>query len=239
TVRLGIGDAHRRFLGNAARSLRDVGGAYRDRAGRAALGASRARGTAIHDRRRHQRDPAQHHRRAGPRTAKGLNPSMASVSASPHNVMARLGPAIHEGNADAGHKAEHDDGFDGERLNISTGLSPAGGISIEDVDPSQPLAPEVKGAVWRAFLAHHIVLFPGHFLTREQQFAFAAHFGEVEVHGAHRGETKRYDIAHVMPNLDADGNPVLRTSKPANYHWHTDKPYHAAPPMLTILRAVE
>jgi taurine dioxygenase len=42
-----------------------------------------------------------------------------------------------------------------------------------------------------------------------------------------------------MSNLDADGNPVLRVSKAANYHWHTDKPYHLAPPMLTILRAVE
>jgi taurine dioxygenase len=42
-----------------------------------------------------------------------------------------------------------------------------------------------------------------------------------------------------MTNLDADGKPVLRVSKAANYHWHTDKPYHPAPPMLTMLRAVE
>jgi taurine dioxygenase len=104
---------------------------------------------------------------------------------------------------------------------------------------SGPLSPELKHAIWRAFLAHHVVVFPEQFLTREEQFAFAANFGEVEVHGAHRGESKRYDIAHVMSNLDADGNPVLRISKAANYHWHTDKPYHPAPPMLTMLRAVE
>jgi len=129
--------------------------------------------------------------------------------------------------------------FAGTTEFIAETLSPAGGVRIEGVDLSQPLPAELKDAVWRAFLAHQLVLFPGQLLTREQQFAFAAHFGEVEVHGAHRGENKRYDIAHVMTNLDADGNPVLRTSRAANYHWHTDKPYHAAPPMLTMLRAVE
>jgi alpha-ketoglutarate-dependent taurine dioxygenase len=118
-------------------------------------------------------------------------------------------------------------------------LAAAGGVRIAGVELSEPLSPELKDTIWRAFLAHHIVVFAGQFLTREQQFAFAANFGEVEVHGAHRGEAKRYDVAHVMSNLDPDGNPVLRVSKAANYHWHTDKPYQATPPMLTMLRAVE
>ena len=60
------------FSGDAARPLRDP--RDRDRAGarRAALDASRAGRAAIHDRRRHQRDPAQHHRRAGARLAEGM-----------------------------------------------------------------------------------------------------------------------------------------------------------------------
>jgi alpha-ketoglutarate-dependent taurine dioxygenase len=124
-------------------------------------------------------------------------------------------------------------------LDTSERLFPAGRIRIEDVDLSRPLSPELKDAIWQAFLAHHVVVFPGQLLNREEQFAFAANFGEVEVHGAHRGESKRYEVAHVMSNLDADGNPVLRVSKAANYHWHTDKPYHLVPPMLTMLRAVE
>jgi alpha-ketoglutarate-dependent taurine dioxygenase len=118
-------------------------------------------------------------------------------------------------------------------------LSPAGGVRIAGVDLSRPLSLEVKDAIVEAFLAHHIVAFPEQSLTREQQFAFAANFGDVEVHGAHRGESKRYGVAHVMSNLDADGNPVVRISKAANYHWHTDKPYHPVPPLLTMLRAVE
>ena len=118
-------------------------------------------------------------------------------------------------------------------------LSPAGGVRIAGVDLAQPLSPELKDAIVAAFLAHHIVVFPEQSLTREQQFAFAANFGEVEVHGAHRGESKRYGVAHVMSNLGADGNPTFRFSRAANYHWHTDKPYHPAPPMLTTLYAVE
>ena len=42
-----------------------------------------------------------------------------------------------------------------------------------------------------------------------------------------------------MSNLDAAGNPTFRISRAANYHWHTDKPYHPAPPLLTMLHAIE
>ena len=118
-------------------------------------------------------------------------------------------------------------------------LAAAGGVRVTGVDLSLPLTPALKDAIVDAFLAHHVVVFPDQRLTREQQFAFAANFGEVEVHGAHRGETKRYGVAHVMSNLDADGNPAIRISRAANYHWHTDKPYHPAPPLLTTLYAVE
>jgi alpha-ketoglutarate-dependent taurine dioxygenase len=118
-------------------------------------------------------------------------------------------------------------------------LSLAGGVTIAGVDLSLPLSQELKDVIVEAFLAYHVVVFPDQRLTREQQFAFAANFGEVEVHGAHRGESKRYGVAHVMSNLDADGNPTIRVSRAANYHWHTDKPYHPAPPLLTTLYAVE
>jgi alpha-ketoglutarate-dependent taurine dioxygenase len=76
-------------------------------------------------------------------------------------------------------------------------------------------------------------------LTREQQAKFAADFGQVEAHGRERGENKRQDVAHVMSNLDPNGNPTIRASPAANCHWHTDKPYRAAPPSLTLLYAVE
>ncbi|MGD9614059.1 MAG: TauD/TfdA dioxygenase family protein [Alphaproteobacteria bacterium] len=118
-------------------------------------------------------------------------------------------------------------------------LSPAGGVRIAGLDLSLPLPPDRIAAIRAAILAHHVVVLPGQSLTRERQFAFAANFGEVEAHGRERGETKRRDVAHVLSNLDADGNPTIRVSPAANYHWHTDKPYRSAPPSLTLLYAVE
>jgi alpha-ketoglutarate-dependent taurine dioxygenase len=121
----------------------------------------------------------------------------------------------------------------------SAPLSPAGGVRIAGIDIAQPLLPELRDAIVEAFLVHHIVVFPDQSLSREQQFAFAANFGEVEAPEARRANAKRHGVAHVMSNLGADGKPTVRISRAANYHWHTDKPYNPAPPLLTTLHAVE
>src|SRR5579863_3540085 len=118
-------------------------------------------------------------------------------------------------------------------------LSPAGGARIAGADLSCPLAAELKAAILAAFRAHHVVIFPDQRLTREAQFRFAANFGEVEPHRPRGAADKRYEVAHVLSNLDAAGRPVARRSPAANYHWHTDKPYYPAPPLLTTLYAVE
>jgi alpha-ketoglutarate-dependent taurine dioxygenase len=139
----------------------------------------------------------------------------------------------------AGSQSSLNVGDPNQNLDALARLSAAGGVRIEGVDLAQPLSPELKHAIVEAFLAHHIVVFPDQSVTREQQFAFAANFGEVEAHGAHRSGAKRYAVAHVLSNLGADGNPTVKISRAANYHWHTDKPYHPAPPLLTTLYAVE
>ncbi len=119
-------------------------------------------------------------------------------------------------------------------------LSPAAGLSIAGLDLRQPLSNALRDRLLSAFHEHHVLVFRDQLLSREQQYAFAARFGEVERHGGARAAGKRYAVAHVISNLGADGNPVDRSSSPvSNYRWHTDKPYHAAPPMLTMLHAVE
>jgi taurine dioxygenase len=114
-------------------------------------------------------------------------------------------------------------------------LSPAGGVEISGIDLAQPLVAEPKLEILAAFLDHHLVVFPDQTLTREQQYAFAANFGEVEPHG-----DKHRPVAHVISNLGPDSNPVDRSSSPvSNYRWHTDKSYRAVPPLSTMLYAVE
>jgi alpha-ketoglutarate-dependent taurine dioxygenase len=123
-------------------------------------------------------------------------------------------------------------------LVVGPRLSAAGGIAITGIDLAEPLSPEPEAQILEAFLDHHVVVFPGQVLTREQQYAFARNFGEVEPSG--QPGSKRYEVAHVISNLDKDGNPVDRSSSPvSNYRWHTDKSYHAVPPALTMLYGVE
>ena len=117
--------------------------------------------------------------------------------------------------------------------------TPAAGVAIMGADLSRPLPPGLREAILAALLRHHVVIFPGQTLTREQQFVFTAAFGAVEPSRARGGETKRQGVAHVLSNLDENGNPVARSSPAGNDHWHTDKPYEPVPPALTTLYAVE
>ena len=124
------------------------------------------------------------------------------------------------------------------RLVIGPRLSAAGGVAITGIDLAEPLPPEPKVQILKAFGDHHVVVFPGQALTREQQYAFARNFGEIEPSG--QSGSKRHAVAHVISNLDKDGNPVDRSASPvSNYRWHTDKSYHAVPPLLTMLYGVE
>jgi len=119
-------------------------------------------------------------------------------------------------------------------------LSQAGGITISGLDLSRPLSPVIREQIRAAFRDYHVLVFPNQILSRVQQFAFTAEFGTVECHRARNGQTKRYATAHVITNLDNEGNPVDRSSSPvSNYRWHTDKSYQPVPPMLTALYAVE
>ncbi len=123
---------------------------------------------------------------------------------------------------------------------IESRLSPAGGVVISGIDLSQPISAGEIARILDAFHKHHIVVFREQALSREQQFAFSAKFGEVEHSLMRRSTHKRYAVAHVISNLDENDNPVDRSSSPvSNYNWHTDKPYYLAPPMMTTLYAVE
>ena len=120
-------------------------------------------------------------------------------------------------------------------LVVGPRLSAAGGVAITGIDLAKPLPAEPKARISEAFRDHHVVVFPGQALTRERQYEYARNFGEVERHGGRRSGDKRYAVAHVISNLDKDGNPVDRSFSPvSNYRWHTDKSYRAVPPLLTM-----
>jgi taurine dioxygenase len=123
-------------------------------------------------------------------------------------------------------------------LVVGPRLSAAGGIAITGIDLARPLSPQSQTRILEALCDHHIVVFAGQALTREQQYEFARTFGGVEPSGQPGG--KRHAVAHIISNLDKDGKPVDRSSSPVgNHRWHTDKAWHAVPPSLTMLYGVE
>ena len=85
---------------------------------------------------------------------------------------------------------------------LGSPLSEAGGVTITGIDLSSPLPPSRREQIREAFRVHHVVVFPEQALSREQQFAFIANFGEIERHGVRNAQTKRYAAAHVISNLD-------------------------------------
>jgi taurine dioxygenase len=123
-------------------------------------------------------------------------------------------------------------------LTVGRRLSEAGGVAITGIDLVEPLPAGPKARILAAFRDHHILVFPGQTLGREQQYLFARNFGEVEA--SRQPGNKQHAVAHVISNLDKDGNPVDRSSSPvSNHRWHTDKSWHTVPPSLTMLYGVE
>jgi taurine dioxygenase len=119
-------------------------------------------------------------------------------------------------------------------------LDASGGIELTGLDLSQPLAAADRDRILRLFRAHPIMVFRGQSLTREQQFAFTSHFGEIETrHVGRHVDALRYTAVHTVSNLGPDGQPIAIPTERGNYYWHTDKSYHAVPSLLTMLHAVE
>jgi taurine dioxygenase len=118
-------------------------------------------------------------------------------------------------------------------------LSPAGGVAITGADLSRPLSPAFRDAILAAFRDHHIVVFRDQDLSRDEQLAFTRQFGDIEEHVGRHTAAARYGLVHMVTNLGDDGQPTTRLTQSGNYHWHTDKSYHAVPSLMTLLHAKE
>src|SRR5258708_28392442 len=115
---------------------------------------------------------------------------------------------------------------------IGERLSEPIGVAIDDIDLSRPLSGAARDRIVTALLDRHVVVFPGQALSREQQYAFTAQFGEVESHGGGR-PGNRQDVAHVTALLGACLNPLDRVSQGPNTRGRPHKPYADPPPPLS------
>src|SRR3954454_6516118 len=122
---------------------------------------------------------------------------------------------------------------------IGPRLSPAGGVAITGADLARSLSPAVREAILAAFRDHHVLVFRDQDLSREEQLAFTLQFGEIEEHVGRHTAAARYGLVHTVTNLDEHGQPTTKLTQIGNYHWHSDKSYHAVPSLMTLLHAKE
>jgi alpha-ketoglutarate-dependent taurine dioxygenase len=126
-----------------------------------------------------------------------------------------------------------------DRLSLGLRLSPAGGVAITGTDLARPLSPRQREAVLKAFLGHHVLVFRDQDLEKPEQLAFTRQFGEIEDHVGRHSAGARYGLVHMVTNVGDDGQLSTRMTQLGNYHWHTDKSYHAVPSLMTVLHAKE
>jgi len=67
-------------------------------------------------------------------------------------------------------------------------LAAALGAEVAGLDPKRVSDPEVFPAIHAAWLEHQVLVLRGLALSPEDQVAFAAQFGEVQVHALRRAE---------------------------------------------------
>ena len=123
-------------------------------------------------------------------------------------------------------------------------LHPAIGAEVSNVDFSEPLSPEVAAEIHTAWMAHHVLVFPGQAITDEQHVAVTRHFGEPEIFHMDIIRSKFLKEIFRVSNTDEDGNLVpqsnpIQQQLSSAKKWHTDSSYRPIPAMGSILHGVE
>ncbi|AEI43199.1 TauD/TfdA dioxygenase family protein [Paenibacillus mucilaginosus] len=112
------------------------------------------------------------------------------------------------------------------------GLQPLGpiiGAEITGIDLSEPLTPELKAELHRAFLEWKVLFFRSQSITSEQQLQFAKQWGALEKHPfLPRGSSE--EVTRFEKNANMTGNENV---------WHTDVTWRLEPALGSVLRLSE
>jgi len=115
-------------------------------------------------------------------------------------------------------------------------LSHALGAEVCDIDVTRPRSEAEFGEIYRAFLAHGILLFRNQDITREQHIEFSRRFGELDRHDAlPRDRHPQYpEILLVTNEPNADGTPS--DTRYTGRQWHSDMSFTTSPSLGSLLR---
>ncbi len=109
-------------------------------------------------------------------------------------------------------------------------LTPSIGAELLDIDLGAPDIGEAIPAIRQALLDHKVIFFRDQHITREQHLAFAALFGELEIHPATPKGQEHPEILRIEHGPDSRGQENM---------WHSDVTWRAEPSLGSILRAIE
>jgi alpha-ketoglutarate-dependent 2,4-dichlorophenoxyacetate dioxygenase len=116
---------------------------------------------------------------------------------------------------------------------------------VAGVDLRRPLSAAEAAAIDAGMDKYAVLIFHGQDITDEQQLAFSANFGAIELPGAASNITKpeerriRADMADVS-NLDRDSRPFTRDDRRRMFNlgnrlWHSDSSFRAVPAKYSLL----
>lgn len=111
-----------------------------------------------------------------------------------------------------------------------TPLNPTIGAEISGIDLRQKLDREQRDTLKALLLRYKVLFFRDQDISRDQQLAFAANFGEVYAHPIGGVETHRA----VQP-ISAE---ALKQYDIRENHWHTDTSWRINPSLGAVLKAV-
>ena len=107
-------------------------------------------------------------------------------------------------------------------------LTPVFGAEILGVDLDQAASPEIFPMIHAAWLRYQVLAFRGLEVSPATQVAFAAKFGEVQVHvmDQYHGDDD-YPELFVLTNLDENGKPSGQHPDRGTLEWHIDGSWSA------------
>ena len=114
------------------------------------------------------------------------------------------------------------------------------GAEVSGIDISKPLDKMAYTELYNAFLEHHVLVFRGQPLTREQHLAFSRQFGELnknEGRGPDRWDADFPELFLVISRPSPAGEAA--TGRHTGAEWHTDNSHWPAAAQASLLRAVD
>ncbi|ACO78378.1 taurine catabolism dioxygenase, TauD/TfdA family [Azotobacter vinelandii CA] len=121
-----------------------------------------------------------------------------------------------------------------ETLEI-TPLEPTIGAEVSGVDLKKPLSPAQRDRLKALLLQYKVLFFRDQHLSREQQVAFARHFGELYVHPTSKQPDERFPEVHQIIASEARA----RYGDALRGRWHSDTSWLLEPTYGAVLRPLD